>query len=67
MDLLTVLEHELGHLLGHDHAADGLMAETLTAGTRSTPDGSTLSDKIFAADWYSPFGPLDVPSPKQTK
>ena len=34
MDLLTVLAHELGHLLGYDHDDDSVMAETLTAGTR---------------------------------
>src|SRR5207302_9808584 len=36
MDLLTVLEHELGHLLGHDHDEGGVMAETLAAGERLT-------------------------------
>jgi membrane-associated phospholipid phosphatase len=34
MDLLTVLEHEIGHLLGRGHEATGVMQETLTAGTR---------------------------------
>lgn len=37
MDLLTVLMHELGHVLGHEHDEGGVMAETLTAGTRLTP------------------------------
>jgi probable HAF family extracellular repeat protein len=34
MDLLTVLEHEVGHLLGKEHAAGGVMQETLAAGQR---------------------------------
>src|SRR5262249_19236293 len=36
MDLLTVLEPEIGHLLGRGHEADGVMQETLTGGTRRT-------------------------------
>ena len=38
MDLLTVLTHEVGHLLGYDHEAGGVMQETLAAGTRPTVD-----------------------------
>ena len=34
MDLLTAVVHELGHVLGRDHEADGVMAETLAVGTR---------------------------------
>src|SRR5262249_45515061 len=37
MDLLTVLMHELGHVLGHDHDEGGVMGETLAAGARVTP------------------------------
>src|SRR5262249_12810709 len=36
MDLLTVLEHEVGHLLGRGHEAEGVMQETLGAGLRRT-------------------------------
>jgi len=37
MDLLTAVEHELGHVLGRDHEAGGVMAETLSVGTRESP------------------------------
>ncbi len=34
VDLLTVVLHELGHVLGHDHEEDGIMQETLPPGIR---------------------------------
>ena len=34
MDLLTVLEHEVGHMLGNQHADAGVMLDTLFAGVR---------------------------------
>jgi hypothetical protein len=52
MDLLTVLMHEVGHLLGHDHEEAGVMFETLSAGTRQSPGGDAgtawLPDAFFA-------------------
>ena len=50
MDLLTVLEHEVGHLLGYDHDEGGVMAETLSAGERWTPSGVYVDGpRLFAA------------------
>jgi hypothetical protein len=46
MDLLTVLEHEVGHLLGRGHEAEGVMQETLTAGTRRTVEPVPAVDAV---------------------
>ena len=45
-DLLTALEHELGHILGCDHTDTGLMNETLASDTRLTP---AEMDFLFAS------------------
>jgi len=53
MDLLTVMEHELGHILGLDDvdSGTGLMATTLAAGVRRLPTVATVEsiDQVFAA------------------
>ncbi len=42
MDLLSAVVHEVGHLLGHDHAEDGLMAEALAPGVRQADDDADI-------------------------
>jgi hypothetical protein len=52
MDLLTVVMHEMEHVLGEGHADDGLMENALSAGTRHLPEGALsdapLVDAIFS-------------------
>lgn len=50
MDLLTVLMHELGHVMGHDHDEGGVMAETLSAGTRLTLHGVDVRESWWLVD-----------------
>jgi hypothetical protein len=44
MHLLSVLAHEIGHLLGRDHDEGGVMQESLDAGERLTLSGVPGAD-----------------------
>jgi hypothetical protein len=51
IDLLTVLEHALGHLLGFRHTDSGVRAETLAAGTRRVPSSNADLVDLAMLDW----------------
>jgi hypothetical protein len=62
MDLLTVLAHELGHILNLPDVISGpanLMTQGLTAGTRRLPTGSLLATAMSlpAVNSFSQFAP----------
>ena len=48
IDLWTVILHELGHLLGYDHADDGAMQESLAPSERRLMDWEAETDAFFS-------------------
>jgi hypothetical protein len=58
MDLLTVVMHELGHVLGYDHSDTGLMQPTLALGVRYLWEEFLEGPLQEAAGWDAYFAEL---------
>jgi len=58
MDLLTVLTHEIGHVMGYEHEQSGVMEDTLVAGTRRMPGAGQQTDWLAAIDLLFAEWPL---------
>ncbi|MGD8875225.1 MAG: LEPR-XLL domain-containing protein, partial [Gammaproteobacteria bacterium] len=68
VDLLTVVLHEIGHVLGYPHDAPGLsalMADTLAAGERFLPvfAGEMTLNEVIDALLMIRFDPVNDPNP----
>jgi len=48
VDLLSVVMHEIGHVLGYDHDSNEVMSETLGIGTRTIDESPTLETSAHA-------------------
>lgn len=53
IDLLSVVLHEMGHVLGYDHDDEGVMGATLETGVRHTDLDALFADEMALATLFS--------------
>jgi hypothetical protein len=51
LDLLSVVLHEMGHMLGLEDNEGGLMAEVLQPGTRRLPTVADVDQVLASGVW----------------
>ena len=53
IDLLSIVLHEMGHILGYDHDEEGVMSDTLETGLRHADLDALFADEDAVATLFA--------------